>query len=154
MSGVLPDWDNLSEFASGAEYIESLIGRRLEIVSGGSSITLTLIAAGKPIPEKINHLRIGGAIANPMGIRRNRGVEIEGMRRRAIVALGSQDIGDPKQLVPLDSGVEVVGGSSDHTVLDVTDSEKNFRPGDVVRFRAYYMPLLYCFSTRHVSKYY
>ncbi len=49
-SGVLPDWDNLSELAGTAAQIESAIGRKLEIVSGGSSITLTLLACGKPIP--------------------------------------------------------------------------------------------------------
>ena len=190
-SGVLPDWDNLSELAACAEQVEEAIGRELEIVSGGSSITLTLLTADKPVPQKINHLRIGGAIANPMGIRKNRGVVIEGaredafeiaaeiveiadkpsapagarknwagqtiecedrgIRRRALVALGSQDIGDPKQLIPLDEGMEIVGGSSDHTIVDVTECGKELLPGDTISFRAFYMPLLYCFATRHVN---
>ena len=190
MSGVLPDWENLSELADCAKQIEKAIGRKLDIVSGGSSITLILLAAGKPLPPEINHLRIGGAIANPIGIRKNRGVVIDGLREdsftltaevievgrkpsptggsgknwagnavafedrgirtRAIIALGSQDIGDAMQLMPEDPGITVVGDSSDHTVLDVTDSEREWRPGDTIRFRMYYMPLLYCFATRHV----
>lgn len=190
VSGVLPDWDNLSDLAESAEQIEAAIGRKLEIVSGGSSISLTLVASDAPIPEKINHLRIGGAIANSMGIRKNRGVLIDGMREdaftltaeivevgkkpsppggarknwsgqtiefedrgvrtRAIAAIGSQDIGDCKQLVPNDPGVEVLAGSSDHTILDVTDSGRQWKPGDTISFSLYYMPLLYCFSTRHV----
>ena len=191
VSGVLPDWDNLSQLAEGAEQIEEAIGRKLDIVSGGSSITLTLIANEKPLPEKINHLRIGGAIANPIGIRTNRGVIIEGLnedtftltaeiieigekpspsqgtgknwagqtvefedlgvRKRAIVSLGSQDIGDASQLIPMDPDITIVGSSSDHTILDITGSGKAWKIGDTINFRMFYMPLLYCFATRHVN---
>ena len=190
-SGVLPDWDNLSVLAESARMIESQIGRKLDIVSGGSSITLTMLAENSPLPPEINHLRIGGAIANPMGIRLNRGVTIPGMREdafrltaeivelgekpsppggvrknwsgqdieyedrgvrtRAIAAIGSQDIGNAAQLVPEDEGVAVVGGSSDHTILDVTDSSRDWKVGDRISFRMFYMPILYCFSTRHVA---
>ena len=190
VSGVLPDQENLGELADAAEQIEKAIGRELEIVSGGSSITLTMLANGVPLPEKINHLRIGGSIANPMAIRQNRGVVIPGMREdtftlaaevvevetkpsaaagtgknwagqiieredrglrtRAIIALGSQDIGDCGQLVPLEPGIEVTAGSSDHTVLDVSDS-REWKPGDTMDFQLYYMALLYSFSTRHVN---
>ena len=190
-SGVLPDWDNLTELAEAAEAIESAIGRKLDIVSGGSSITLTLLANGRPVPEKINHLRIGGAIANPMAIRRNRGVEIDGLREdaftltaeiaevqtkpsaaagsgknwagqiveredigtrtRAIIALGSQDIGNADQLIPHMKGVGVLTGSSDHTIMDVTDSRRRWLPGDLMDFSLYYMGLLQCFATRNVT---
>lgn len=191
VSGVLPDWENLSELAEGARQVEAAIGRKLEMVSGGSSITLTLLANGKPVPKEINHLRIGGAIANPIGIRHHRGVSIPkmredafvltaelveiadkpsvtqgtgknwagqevvfedlGIRKRAIIALGSQDIGDAKSLIPLDAGVTVLAGSSDHTVLDITESKRDWQVGDKLSFALYYMPLLYCFATRHVS---
>ena len=191
VSGVLPDQDNLGELADAAVQIENAIGRKLEIVSGGSSITLTMLANNVTLPEKINHLRIGGSIANPMAIRINRGVVIEGMREdtftltaevveveekpsaaqgsgknwagqiieredrgtriRAIIALGSQDIGDCKQLVPLAPSIEVIAGSSDHTVLDVTDYSADVEPGHTMEFRLYYMGLMYCFSTEHVT---
>lgn len=191
VSGVLPDWDNLSELAEGARRVEETIGRKLDIVSGGSSISLTMLAADKPIPPEINHLRIGGAIANPMGIRVNRGVSIDslredafkltaeiieigqkpsvtqgtgknwagqtvvfedkGIRKRAVIALGSQDVGDATSLMPLDEGVTVIGGSSDHTVLDITDSHRDWTVGDKIGFSLFYMNLLYCFATRHVE---
>jgi len=191
VSGVLPDWNNLSELAEGARRVEEVIGRKLDMVSGGSSITLTMLAADKPLPKEINHLRIGGSIANPISIKNNRGVVIDGMRedtftltaeivevadkpsaaqgsgknwagqavsfenrgirRRAIIALGSQDIGNADGLIPMEEGVEVIAGSSDHTVLDVTYSMKKCQPGDKMSFRVYYMPLLYCFSTRNVA---
>lgn len=92
----------------------------------------------------------------PGGARKNwsgQVIEFEdlGVRTRAIAAIGSQDIGNALQLVPKTPGVSVVAGSSDHTVLDVTDSGREWKPGDVIRFSAYYMPLLYCFATRHVK---
>ena len=191
ISGVLPDKDNLGLLAESANRIEKAIGRKLDMVSGGSSITLTLMAKGEPLPPEINHLRIGGAIANPIGIRLNRGVIIDGLnedtftltaeiieicdkpsvsqsggknwagnevtfensgvRTRAIIALGSQDIGDASQLIPKDEGIKVIGCSSDHTVLDVTESGKDLKVGDTISFRMFYMPLLYCFATRHVT---
>ncbi len=191
VSGVLPDQENLGELAEAAGTIEENIGRKLDIVSGGSSITLTMLANDVPLPHGINHLRIGGSIANPMAIRKNRGVVIPGMRedpfkltaevveveikpsaaqgsgknwagqvieredrgtrKRAIIALGSQDVGDCKQLIPLDEGVEIIAGSSDHIVLDVTESNRTWEPGDTMDFSLYYMALLYCFSTRNVT---
>ena len=190
VSGVLPNQENLGELADAAIAIEAAIGRELEMVSGGSSITLTMLVKGVSLPEKINHLRIGGSIANPMAIRQNRGVIIDGMREdtftltaevvevetkpsaaqgsgknwagkvveredrgtrtRAIIALGSQDIGDCSQLVSVDRNVEVIAGSSDHTVLDVTGYDRCWEPGDNMDFSLYYMGLLYCFATRNV----
>lgn len=191
VSGVLPDLENLGELAEAAIKIEKKIGRELEIVSGGSSITLTMLADGVKLPEKINHLRIGGSIANPMAIRKNRSVVIPGMREdtftltaevvevetkpsaaqgsgknwagqvieredrgvrtRAIIALGSQDIGDWGQLVPQDRKLEVVAGSSDHTILDISDCDRIYECGDLMNFNLYYMALLYSFSTKHIS---
>lgn len=191
VSGVLPDWDNLRELAECARKVEKLIGRKLEIVSGGSSISLTLLANNKPVPPEINHLRIGGSIANPMAIRQNRGVVIPGMRedtfkliteiieigmkpsvtqgsgknwagqivefedlgvrKRAIIALGSQDVGDATSMIPMESGIKVLANSSDHTVLDITESERDWKVGDKIEFALYYMHLLYCFATRNVN---
>lgn len=190
VSGVLPDQYNLGELAEAARIIEAAIGRKLDIVSGGSSITLTMLVNDVPLPPEINHLRIGGSIANPMAIKINRGVVIPGMREdtftltaevvevetkasaaqgsgknwagqiieredkgvreRALIAIGSQDIGDCKQLVPVNEKIEVTAGSSDHTVLDVTNCDVPFEPGDTIDFSLYYMGLLYCFSTKNV----
>ena len=192
MSGVLPDLDKLNRLAEAARYVEMDIGHPLDIVSGGSSIDLLLLTKDVQFPPEINHLRIGGTIANPYAMHMNRGVVIPGtreatvtlsaeivevqikpscppsgggknwsgetirmtdlgMRKRAIVALGSQDVGDASKLKPLSPGVSVVGCSSDHTVLDVTDSAEDWRVGSTVSFRMLYPPLLYSFSTRHVE---
>ena len=77
--------------------------------------------------------------------------EDKGRRMRAILALGSQDVGDAATLIPVDSGVEVVGCSSDHTIVDVTDTDKLWKSGDILTFKVRYANMLYAFSGDHVS---
>lgn len=59
--GVLPSQENMQELANLADAIEQRFGFRLNIVSGGNSSALPLLASGG-MPKKINHLRIGEAI--------------------------------------------------------------------------------------------
>ena len=66
-----------------------------------------------------------------------------GVRRRALLALGRADVGELESLTPLDSGVTVVGGSSDHCILDVTDCSRSLQVGDTVSFALRYSHLLY-----------
>ena len=77
-----------------------------------------------------------------------------GPRKRAIIDLGSADIGNCKDLIPEDPGIEVMANSSDHTVLDITDCEKDYQVGDVVEFALKYSALMYASYSRHVSKTY
>lgn len=193
LNGVLPTKENLSLLVQGAEAVEAAIGRRLDIISGGSSINLLTFKDGKTdMPKRINHLRIGGFIANPINMSINRGftlhgarfdsvkltaevVEVrvkdskpkntsarnwagktvttvdKGKRLRAILAIGGQDIGDYTNLIPTDVGVEIVGGSSDHTIVDLTDSGREWRTGDTVTFAVKYAAMLYAFSGKHVA---
>ena len=70
LNGVLPTWENLSFLVEGAKAVEQAIGRKLDYISGGSSINLLLLKDGvSKMPPEINHLRLGGSIANPMNIR-------------------------------------------------------------------------------------
>lgn len=77
--------------------------------------------------------------------------EDKGRRLRAILALGSQDVGDATALIPLDAGVEVVGCSSDHTTVDATDSGKTWKSGDTLTFKVRYANMLYAFTGDHVT---
>ena len=49
----------------------------------------------------------------------------------------------PITVTPLSSGVTVVGGSSDHCILDVTDCPRSLQVGDTVSFALRYSHLLY-----------
>ena len=70
--------------------------------------------------------------------------EDRGLRKRAIVAAGKVDFAYMDQLTPRIKGIEIMGGASDHTILDVEDSEVELKVGDIVPFDIYYgaMPLL------------
>ena len=76
-----------------------------------------------------------------------------GIRRRAIAAIGRQDM-DCAGLTPLDPGVAVVGASSDHLILDITDSEKALEVGDCVRFTMDYAGLLKGFTSPYITRCY
>ena len=192
LNGVLPTWDNLTFLIDGAKAVEQAIGRKLDYISGGSSINLLLLKDGiNAMPPEINHLRLGGTIANPMNIRLGRGLtfpgtredtvritaeivelhiknsapkgstknwagqevvrEDKGRRLRAILAIGSQDVGDAATMIPLDEGVEMVGCSSDHTIVDVTDTGREWKSGDTMTFKVRYANMLYAFTGDHVN---
>ncbi|UUX33486.1 alanine racemase [Fundicoccus culcitae] len=75
-----------------------------------------------------------------------------GVRRRALIALGHQDIGDSKQLIPLDPAMEVYGDSSDHTILDIQASDRDYQVGDLVTFKMQYQAILYASTSEYVRK--
>ena len=193
LNGILPNEESLSFFVEAAEAVERAIGRQLEILSGGSSINLLLLRDGiNRMPARINHLRLGGSIANPMNMRIGRDltfpgtredtlrltaeiVEIhekasapkgvstknwagqtvervdKGRRLRAILAVGSQDVGDASVMIPELEGVEMVGYSSDHTIVDITDSSIPRKSGDTLSFKVRYANMLYSFAGEHVN---
>lgn len=74
-------------------------------------------------------------------------------RRKAVCALGRQDF-DPETTVPEDPGVVMLGASSDHLMLDVTDSGQNYRLGDIVRLRLGYFSTMRAFTSDYVKKVY
>ena len=73
VSGLLPDDENLEQFASFAEKLTSAVGHPLEIISGGNSTLLLRIYSGEELPGIINHIRLGGTIINPYNMKLNRG---------------------------------------------------------------------------------
>lgn len=192
--GILPTKANLTRLAKAVELVESAIGRPLETISGGSSSTMIPLLR-RDVPEKINHLRIGGLIANPVSMRLNRNFTIEGIRedsfslhgqviensvkptvpfgtgstnwagntvryadrgsrRRAIVALGAADVGDVMKLLPMDDRIKVLGGSSDHLLLDIEDCDTAYPVGSEITFRMLYSALLHSFISRTVREEY
>lgn len=79
--------------------------------------------------------------------------EDKGEMLRAILAIGRQDI-DPANLFPLDEGAEIIGASSDHLIVDLTNAKEEFRVGDVLRFNMGYGALLRAYSGEYVDKEY
>ncbi|MGH4117558.1 ornithine racemase Orr [Clostridium sp.] len=77
----------------------------------------------------------------------------EGIRKRAIIAVGRQDI-RLEGLVPIDHNISIFGASSDHLIIDVTDCEKELIVGDIVDFKIDYGCLLAAMTSPYVEKYY
>ena len=66
-----------------------------------------------------------------------------GMRLRALAAFGRADVGQVETLLCREPGMTVIGGSSDHCILDVEDCPRALRVGDVVSFDLSYSHTLY-----------
>ncbi|NMM63869.1 alanine/ornithine racemase family PLP-dependent enzyme [Clostridium sp. P21] len=76
-----------------------------------------------------------------------------GIRKRAIAAVGRQDI-KVDGLTPLDENISIFGASSDHLILDITDSSKVLQVGDIVEFKMDYGCVLAAMTSQYVKKYY
>ena len=79
--------------------------------------------------------------------------EDRGIIKRAIIAIGKQDT-DIDSMEPLDPDVEILGGSSDHIILDVTKSSKGYKVGDIVQFVVGYGGMLKPATSPYVEKVY
>lgn len=77
--------------------------------------------------------------------------EDKGILKRAIVAIGKQDI-DTDSLMPIDTSIEILGASSDHMILDISKSENDYKVGDEVEFLLTYGGLMSTSTSEYVSK--
>ncbi len=76
-----------------------------------------------------------------------------GIRKRAILAIGKQDI-RLNSLIPLKEGIKIIGASSDHLIIDVTDFKEDVRVGDGIKFRLNYPALLSATTSNYINKYF
>lgn len=74
-----------------------------------------------------------------------------GMRKRALLGIGKVDYGSIEEIFPKDAGVEVIGASSDHTILDIEDSEREIKVGDILSFGINYASIVYLTNCRNVQ---
>jgi len=187
--GVIPTAENMHMLVEIRDRCRKATGLPLDVLSGGNSSSLPLLASGG-MPKEINHFRIGETItlgrnvhdrtpwpgtrqdtmrivaeiveveykpSVPVG---NRGQDAfggftdfidRGIRKRAICNIGRQDV-VVDGIQPEDPGVIVLGGSSDHLVLDVEDAHKALMVGDEVVFYPSYGALLAATTSPYVQK--
>ncbi len=74
-----------------------------------------------------------------------------GMMRRGLLAIGRQDI-EPEDLKPRDSGIAIIGASSDHLIVDLKD--RPCKVGDKMAFDVNYPGLLRLMTSSYVHKNY
>ncbi|MBN2880243.1 MAG: alanine/ornithine racemase family PLP-dependent enzyme [Clostridia bacterium] len=77
----------------------------------------------------------------------------KGIMSRAICAVGRQDV-DIASLMPFDEKIEIIGSSSDHVILDVTQSGTKYKVGDIVKFHLKYGGILSVMTSEYVEKVY
>lgn len=79
--------------------------------------------------------------------------EDRGIMKRAIIGIGKQDT-DLGSMTPVDPQVEIMGGSSDHIILDVTHCDKAYQVGDIVEFELGYGGMLKTATSAYVEREY
>lgn len=75
----------------------------------------------------------------------------KGIRKRAIAAIGKQDI-SPDNMFSLDNDITILGGSSDHIILDITESKTDYKVGDKIAFGVTYGGCLSTMTSEYVFK--
>lgn len=75
----------------------------------------------------------------------------KGIRKRAICAIGKQDI-NTEDIIPDDKAISILGASSDHLILDITDCDGVYRVGDTVSFKLTYGGILSSMTSEYVTK--
>lgn len=118
-------------------------------IEGLDKDTFVLKAQIVEIGKKPTHPigEIGVAAFGETGVYEDRGI-----RKRAILAVGNQDLGNCSKLVPKDKNIEILGGSSDHTIIDIEDSLIDYKLGDIVEFNVLYQAMLFTTQSKSVYK--
>lgn len=189
IGGVVPTRENVQLLVDVAEAIETALGFRFEIISGGHTSNFDMLMAHE-IPPRVNQLRSGESLLlgvnsttnNPLPCPHQDAfnvvaevIELKtkpsmpegpiavdamgrvphwddlGPRLRAIVAMGEQDM-RIDGLRPKRRGVFVVGASSDHTVIDVTDADPPVKLGDELVFDPIYAAMTTAMASAGVTK--
>lgn len=79
--------------------------------------------------------------------------EDKGIMKRAIIAVGKQDT-DLASMTPVDDRIEIMGGSSDHIILDLTACNDDYKLGDIVEFTVGYGGMLKLVTSPYVDRVY
>jgi len=74
-----------------------------------------------------------------------------GVRKRAIVAMGKQDV-DIEGICPVDEKLIILGAGSDHLIIDITESQQGIKVGDQITFSLTYSGLLSASHSQDVEK--
>lgn len=74
-----------------------------------------------------------------------------GSRTRMILAIGRQDM-KIDSMIPVDKNLKILGASSDHLIIDSSDSKTKYKIGDVVKFNLKYGGILSAMTSEYVDK--
>lgn len=77
--------------------------------------------------------------------------EDKGIMKRAILGIGKQDI-DIGSIVSYDENINILGASSDHMIVDISNSKLNYMVGDKIAFKLGYGGLMSASTSEYVNK--
>ncbi|WP_027002724.1 alanine racemase [Hugenholtzia roseola] len=121
-------------------------------IEGMSSYTMKLFAEIIEIQEKPK-VPIGVMAVNPSGEMFEVCQDDYGKTaKRAIIDIGVLDVAQPDFLLPEDKNLKIVGASSDMIVIDLENSEKEYKVGDLISFDLKYMGALRLLNSDYVEK--
>ncbi len=75
----------------------------------------------------------------------------KGKRKRALLGGGKVDYGFVEMLEPIASGIEMIGASSDHTIIDIHNYNGNLEVGEIISFQMSYVNLVYITHSQGVK---
>jgi predicted amino acid racemase len=70
---------------------------------------------------------------------------------RAILDIGLLDM-QPQYIEAEDSDITIIDASSDMLVIDISNSKKNYKVGDLISFKTQYMGALYLLNSDYIEK--
>jgi len=193
LNGVMPSRDKLIQLSLYEQLIEAKFGKKIDYVSGGSSVMIPLLLK-KQVPRGINHFRIGETLflgidlftnktipkmkddvfllyaeiieiteksivpygnleENPSGETLVINPEDYGKNHfRGILDIGLLDISKTEFIIPVDKNISFIGASSDMLVVDLSNTTKKYKVGDLVSFKMKYMGALGIMNSEYIEK--
>lgn len=147
MEGVMPARINLLRIGEGI-----LLSRDLPLFYNCPmdfmyQDAFTLKAEIIEIKDKPSH-PVGTIAVDAFG--RKQVYQDRGIRKRALLGIGKVDYGDPGDIFPRAKGIEVLGASSDHTIVDVENADREYKLGDVLEFDFNYASIVYATNCPNV----
>lgn len=77
----------------------------------------------------------------------------KGLRKRIICAIGRQDV-KIESLIPLDEKIIMLGASSDHLIIDSSESDIDYNVGNIIKFSLKYSGILSSMTSKYVKRKY
>ena len=137
LSGIMPSKDKLIQLSLYEQLIEAKFGKKIEYVSGGSSVMIPLLLK-KQIPRGVNHFRIGETLFFGVDLFTNKTIpkmkndvfllhaEIIEITEKSIVPYGNLEenpSGETYDIDPEDYGKNHSRGILDIGLLDISKTE-------------------------------